>query len=97
MRRISLCALLLGAVSVLAYAVTLRSFDGAGVDPPGMSGAMTNEAAVPVTDPAARAATSATDRDWWRLQRLARDGDAEAALLLTILDAPAAGIAALPR
>lgn len=110
MRNLGPVALLLGAMPFLAFAIAFWFSDGAPFVPPGDRG--NPQAALPAdavrSDPYTKGAPAQrTDRagdsvrdvdgDWLRLHRLARDGDAEAALLLTILDRPRGAVAARSR
>lgn len=94
-RSIHLFVVMVGIVPTLIFAMTVWITGGAPFEPVGRPElpALTAPAALPPAPPMAvtgeRAiAAQRHDPDMNRLERLARSGDAEAALLLTILDEP---------
>ncbi len=103
MRTLHLFVVLIGAMPALAFGATVWLTDGAPFRPFGrhgvpMAGERNGVTAVPRETELGRRPTEPTrdvgaiaaisDPEWDRLNRLARDGDRGAALLLTILEDP---------
>lgn len=93
MRSIQLFVIMVGIVPLLVFSLTLWLSDGAPFDPMGRPGnpaiaapAAESDTPLPLESGGRNLAAQPRDAEIGRLQQLAREGDAEAALLLAILD-----------